>query len=286
MVEIIDGKAAAAELHAELAREAERLRARGVIPRLEVVLVGDDPASHSYVRGKVNTATRLGILSHDHLLPASATQEEVEALVSALNADPAVHGILLQSPFPSHLDYEAALLKVDPDRDVDGLHPMNAGRLMAGRCELPPCTPAGIIHLLKRHGAGLEGEEAVVVGRSLLVGKPVAQLLLGENCTVTMAHSRTVDLPAVCRRASILIAAVGRPGLITGDYIREGAIVIDVGITRVEGRLRGDVEWDSACRRASAITPAPGGVGPMTVAMLMRNTLRAAFAAAERGMTG
>jgi methylenetetrahydrofolate dehydrogenase (NADP+)/methenyltetrahydrofolate cyclohydrolase len=273
---IIDGKAIAATVQAELAEQVALLRARGVTPGLDVVLVGDDPASHTYVRSKLRTAERLGIRSRDHVFPADVDQETLEGLIRELNADSSVHGILVQCPLPRSLNERAVLNTVDPRKDVDGLHPANAGALLQGRTPMPPCTPAGVIELLDRSGVECAGREAVVVGRSDLVGKPVALLLLHRNATVTICHSRTRDLPAVCRRAEILVVAVGRPRLVTADYVREGAVVIDVGINRVDGALVGDVDFASVAPRAAAITPVPGGVGPMTIAMLMKNTLTAA----------
>jgi methylenetetrahydrofolate dehydrogenase (NADP+)/methenyltetrahydrofolate cyclohydrolase len=273
---IVDGRQIAAEIQEELAREAAALRNRGVHPALAVVLVGDDPASHSYVRSKLRTAERLGIRSLDHLLPASAPQREVLGLVARLNADPAVHGILVQSPLPAPLDERAVLNAVDPRKDVDGLHPYNAGCLLIGDTPMPPCTPSGIMELLRRSGVDPLGKEAVVVGRSDLVGKPAALLLLHAHATVTLCHSRTRDLPGVCRRADILVVAIGRPRMVTAEYVREGAVVIDVGMNRVDGVLCGDVDFDAVADRAAAITPVPGGVGPMTITMLMRNTLTAA----------
>lgn len=276
MAQIIDGKAISEQIQEELAAEAAALRARGVVPGLSVVLVGDDPASQTYVRNKLRTAERLGIQTRDHFLPATASQEEVEALIRELNADPAVHGILVQCPVPKPLDERAILNLVDPAKDVDGLHPFNAGALMHGGTPMPPCTPAGVMELLRRTGVDPKGKEAVVVGRSDLVGKPVAMLLLHAHATVTICHSRTQDLPAVCRRADILVLAIGRPKMIGAEYVKEGAVVIDVGINRVDGKLVGDVDFEAVVEKASAITPVPKGVGPMTITMLMRNTLTAA----------
>ncbi len=272
---LIDGRAIAAEIQEELAAEAAAFRARGVVPTLAVILVGDDPASHTYVRNKVRTAERLGIRSLDYLLPAETPQEELMALVAELNANPEVHGILVQSPLPPPLDYRAVLELVDPRKDVDGFHPYNVGSLVLGGTPMPPCTPAGILELIRRSGVRLEGAEAVVVGRSNIVGKPVAVMLLAQNATVTVCHSRTRDLPAVCRRAQVLVVAIGRPRMITEEYVQEGAVVIDVGINRVDGRLVGDVDFETVRHKAGAITPVPGGVGPMTIAMLMKNTLTA-----------
>ena len=273
---LIDGKAVAAQIQEELAVEAADLRARGVHPGLAVVLVGDDPASQTYVRNKLRTAERLGIHSRDHLLPASTPQAEIMELVARLNADPSVHGILVQSPLPAPLDERAVMNAIDPRKDVDGLHPYNSGALLVSGTPMPPCTPSGVMELLRRAGVELSGKEAVVVGRSDLVGKPVAVMLLHQNTPVTLCHSRTRDLPAVCRRADVLVVAVGRPRMVTEEYVKEGAVVIDVGINRVDGKLVGDVDFEPVSARAAAITPVPGGVGPMTITMLMKNTLTAA----------
>jgi methylenetetrahydrofolate dehydrogenase (NADP+)/methenyltetrahydrofolate cyclohydrolase len=241
------------------------------------VLVGDDPASRIYVRNKVRASEEVGIASHHHPLPADTPAGEIAELISELNADPAVSGILLQRPVAGQLDGGAALSGlIAADKDVDGLTPVSAGRLVQGLPGLRPCTPLGCLELLDRHGVALEGAEAVVVGRSDLVGKPVAQLLLGRNATVTICHSRTRDLPGACARADVLVAAVGRPRFVQGEWVKEGATVIDVGINHTEDGLAGDVDFDAAVRRAALITQVPGGVGPMTIAMLMRNTLDAA----------
>ncbi len=279
---IIDGKAHAARLTGEIAAEVTRLRdTRGLQPGLAVVLVGEDPASQVYVRNKGRQTLAAGMQSFEHKLPAEVSQAELLALVATLNADPAVHGILVQLPLPKHLDANAVIAAIDPNKDVDGLHVVNAGRLAAGLPGLVPCTPLGCVLLLKDVLPSLAGLNAVVVGRSVLVGKPVAQLLLAENCTVTIAHSRTRDLPALCRTADILVAAIGRPAMIGGDSIKPGATVIDVGINRIEtpegkSRLVGDVDFAAAQGIAGRITPVPGGVGPMTIACLLRNTLTAA----------
>ena len=276
MAVLIDGKAVAAEMQEELAVEAARLREAGIRPALAVVLVGDDPASHIYVRGKFRTAERLGIESRDHFLPATTSQAELLELVGRLNADPSVHGILVQLPLPAGIDPAAVLQAVDPRKDVDGFHPFNVGTLVSGGTPMPPCTPAGILELLDRAGVELAGKEAVVVGRSNIVGKPVAFLLLARHATVTICHSRTRDLAAACRRADVLVVAIGRARMVTGDYVKEGAVVIDVGVNREEGKLFGDVDFESVAPKAAAITPVPGGVGPMTIAMLMANTVAAA----------
>jgi methylenetetrahydrofolate dehydrogenase (NADP+)/methenyltetrahydrofolate cyclohydrolase len=281
---VIDGKAFAAGLRARVADAVPAFEsATGRVPGLAVVLVGDDPASAVYVGSKGKATTAAGMASFEHRLPATATQEEVEALLAALNADEAVDGILLQLPLPGHLDEQRAVATIDPDKDVDGLTPASAGRLMLGIPGMVPCTPYGCLLLLQDRLGDLSGKNAVVVGRSILVGKPMAQLLLGANCTVTMAHSRTKDLPDLVRRADIVVAAVGRPEMITGDWIKPGAVVVDVGINRLppaegeaKGRLVGDVDYQSALAVADAITPVPGGVGPMTIACLLRNTLVAA----------
>jgi methylenetetrahydrofolate dehydrogenase (NADP+)/methenyltetrahydrofolate cyclohydrolase len=286
--QIIDGKVHAERVRAEVTAEVSRLRAEhGLQPGLAVVLVGDDPASQVYVRSKGEHSLAAGMHSVTHRLPADTQQGELIRLVADLNADPLIHGILVQLPLPKHLDEKAVIAAISPDKDVDGLHVVNAGRLVAGLPSLVACTPVGCIILLKATLGDLTGKRAVVVGRSLLVGKPISQLLLAEDCTVTMAHSRTVDLPSVCREADILVAAVGRPRMIRGDWIKPGACVIDVGINRVpfddpikaaEGRTKivGDVHYKEALEVAGSITPAPGGVGLMTVAVLLRNTVTAA----------
>ena len=283
---IIDGKAIAAELRVKVAAEVKRLSAQhGVTPGLAVVLAGDNPASLSYVGSKAKVTVETGMKSFDHRLPDSVGQAELMALVKKLNADPAVHGILVQLPLPKQIDSQKVLNAIDPAKDVDGFHPVNAGRLSTGLPALTPGTPLGCIHLAKSVHPSLEGMEAVVVGRSNIVGKPLLQLLLNENATVTVAHSRTRDLPGVCRRADLLFAAVGRPEMIRGDWIRPGATVVDVGINRITGadgknRIVGDVAYGEAAEVAGAITPVPGGVGPMTIACLLANTLRAACAQA------
>jgi methylenetetrahydrofolate dehydrogenase (NADP+)/methenyltetrahydrofolate cyclohydrolase len=285
---IIDGKTAAEAVWAEVSAEVARLKAEhGLVPGLAVVLVGEDPASQIYVRSKGEQSLAAGMNSLTERLAADVSEAEVIALVRRLNADPAVHGILVQLPLPVHIDQAAVIEAIDPDKDVDGLTLINAGRLASGLSGLFPCTPVGCVILLKQALGRLDGLEAVVVGRSVLVGRPVAQLLLAENCTVTLAHSRTRDLAEVCRRADILVAAVGRPGLVRGDWIKPGAAVIDVGINRVPFRdpikaaagktkVVGDVAYKEAAEVAGWITPVPGGVGPMTVACLLRNTLAAA----------
>ena len=279
--EIIDGKAAAAALRARVASAAAAFRsATGRSPGLAVVLVGDDPASNVYVRSKGKATREVGMESFEHRLPESTSQEELLALVLALDSDERVDGILVQLPLPDGLDDRAVIEAIDPAKDVDGFHPFNAGRLAIGEEALVPCTPLGCLMLLRERLGSLAGLEAVVIGRSNIVGKPMAQLLLRESCTVTIAHSRTRDLPALVRRADIVVAAVGRAGMVKGDWLKPGATVIDVGINRVDGRLVGDVEFAGASDVAGAITPVPGGVGPMTIAVLLRNTLVAAHARA------
>jgi methylenetetrahydrofolate dehydrogenase (NADP+) / methenyltetrahydrofolate cyclohydrolase len=279
---IIDGKSVAAEIRARVGEEAARLKAgHGIVPGLAVVLVGENPASQVYVRNKGRQTREAGMESIEHRLPAETTEADLIGLVAQLNADPAVHGILVQLPLPDHLRAEAVIDAIDPAKDVDGFHAVNVGRLVTGQPALIPCTPLGCLDLLRRKLGPLAGAEAVVVGRSTIVGKPMAQLLLRESATVTIAHSRTRDLAAVCRRADILVAAVGRPEMLGRNHVREGATVIDVGINRVSdgmggGRLVGDVDFAAVAEIAGAITPVPGGVGPMTIACLLANTLRAA----------
>jgi methylenetetrahydrofolate dehydrogenase (NADP+)/methenyltetrahydrofolate cyclohydrolase len=277
---VIDGSAIAAQVRAEVAAEVGAWVAAGHRPPgLATVLVGDDPASGIYVANKQKASAEVGMRGFDHRLPADTTHVEVEAILLELNADPAVSGILLQLPTPPQVDGPGLATLIDPAKDVDGLTPVSAGRLAQGKPGLRPCTPLGCMELLRRHGVGLEGAEAVVVGRSDLVGKPVAQLLLAANATVTVCHSRTRDLPEVCRRADVLVAAVGRPEMVRGDWVKPGAAVIDVGINRTGDGLKGDVAFAEAAERAALITPVPRGVGPMTIAMLLRNTLEAARAA-------
>lgn len=288
----IDGKAFSQTLVERVAAAAARLEsAHGVKPGLAVVIVGEDPASQLYVRNKGETTLKAGMRSDTHRLPAETTQDELLALIASLNADAGIHGILVQLPLPKHIDSAAVLDAISPDKDVDGFHVVNAGRLAVGLPGMIPCTPLGSLMLLKGQLGDLSGLNAVIVGRSNIVGKPMAQLLLGESCTVTVAHSRTRDLPALCRTADILVAAVGRPEMIKGDWIKPGATVIDVGINRVpsrdpvkaaEGKTRvvGDVDFNEAVEVAGRITPVPGGVGPMTIACLLANTYTAACRAA------
>jgi methylenetetrahydrofolate dehydrogenase (NADP+)/methenyltetrahydrofolate cyclohydrolase len=284
---IIDGFKVAADLRGRIAAEAAALKAEtGVVPGLAVVLVGDDPASAVYVRNKLKATAECGLMSLEYTLPAETSEAEVLALVTRLNADAAVHGILVQLPLPRQIDADKVLGLIDPDKDVDGFHPLNAGRLSVGLPGFVPCTPRGSQILIDGVMPDLAGKHAVVVGRSNIVGKPMAQLLLQRNATVTIAHSRTADLPALCRTADVLVAAVGRPQMVKGDWIKPGAVVIDVGINRVEvngkGRIVGDVDTEAAAEVAGAITPVPRGVGPMTIACLMLNTLDSARRAAGR----
>ena len=273
---ILDGKALGARLRAGLAARIATLPFK---PGLRVVRVGEDPASGVYVRNKDRAAAEAGFDSATIHLPESTTEADLLAEITRLNADPSVDGILVQLPLPAHIRAEAAIAAVDPRKDVDGFHPLNAGRLAAGEPGLVPCTPRGVMHLLAEAGVALRGARALVLGRSQIVGRPMAQLLLGADCTVTIAHSRTRDLPAECRRAEILIAAAGRAEMVRGDWIAPGAVVIDVGINRLaDGKLVGDVAYAEAVGHAGAITPVPGGVGPMTIACLLENTLEAALA--------
>ncbi|MBU0724436.1 MAG: bifunctional methylenetetrahydrofolate dehydrogenase/methenyltetrahydrofolate cyclohydrolase FolD [Alphaproteobacteria bacterium] len=278
----IDGAAFAARLRAEVTRKTALLHEReGIAPGLAVVLVGEDPASEVYVRNKGKMTIEAGMNSWQHRLPDTATQAQLLQVVANLNADPAVDGILVQLPLPDQIDADAVIHAIDPDKDVDGFHVVNAGRLATGLPAMVPCTPLGCLMLLKDHLGDLSGMKAVVIGRSNIVGKPMAQLLLKESCTVTIAHSRTRDLAAECRQADIIIAAVGRPRMVKADWVKPGAVVIDVGINRVrmaDGKLKlvGDVDYDAVAAVAGAITPVPGGVGPMTIACLLNNTLEAA----------
>ncbi len=277
MGKTIDGKAVAAAVRGEVRARVSRLVDRGVVPGLATVLVGDDPASQVYVGGKEKACAEVGMRSFGHRLPATTSQAELLALVRDLGRNPDVHGILVQLPLPRGLDAQEVIEAIPPAKDVDGLHPVSQGRLMAGQPGLRPCTPLGVLRLIDETGTDLKGAEAVVVGRSVLVGKPVALLLLERHATVTLCHSRTRDLGAVVGRADVVVAATGQPGLVKGEWIRPGAVVIDVGITRgADGKLRGDVEFAIACERAAFITPVPGGVGPMTIAMLLANTAAAA----------
>jgi methylenetetrahydrofolate dehydrogenase (NADP+)/methenyltetrahydrofolate cyclohydrolase len=281
---VLDGRALAARVHEEVRREVESFVSRhGCAPALAAILVGEDPASALYVRNKARAAGQVGIRSETFHLPARTSQEELLDLVDRLNAREDVHGILPQLPLPEHLDPEAVFERLDPRKDVDGLSPYNAGRLSLGRPHLVPCTPLGVLELVRSTGFPLKGARAVVVGRSNLVGKPTALLLLAEHATVTLCHSRSRDLAAHTREADVLVAAVGRPHLVTGDMVKPGAVVVDVGITRQDGRIVGDVDFEGVREVAGWITPVPGGVGPMTVAMLLRNTVRAARLQLEGG---
>lgn len=281
MAQIIDGKLVAATIKARVAEEVALLAESGVRPGLAVVLVGDDPASQSYVGMKEKDCEEVGILSFDLRRPAETTQEELNALIDSCNDDPAVHGILVQLPLPAHLDEEEALARISREKDVDGLHPVNMGRLVRGLPAPRACTPWGVMKMLEYYGIDPSGKRAAVIGRSSIVGKPMALLLLEANATVTVCHSRTADLAAVCREADILVAAVGRPEMVTAEYVKPGAVVIDVGINRTDKGMVGDVDFDDVEPIAGAITPVPGGVGPMTRAMLLSNTLDAAKAAAQ-----
>ena len=284
--QLIDGKAIAARVRGEVATAATALRGRGIVPTLAVVLVGDDPASAVYVRSKTKAAREAGVDVRDHKLPATTTQDELMALVRQLDDDRVVDGILVQMPLPRHLDADAVIRAIDPAKDVDGLHPLSLGYLAQGRPTFVSCTPKGCMRLLREVGAELAGARAVVLGRSLLVGKPVAMLLQNANATVTTCHSKTRELAAEVRRADIVVAAIGRPELVRGDWIGDGAIVLDVGINRMpDGKLVGDVEFGAAAaQRARAITPVPGGVGPMTIACLLENTIEAARARRGRAI--
>lgn len=283
-VRIIDGKAIGAKLRGEIAREVAQLKqAHGVTPGIAVVLVGANPASEVYVRTKSKAVGEAGMRAVDRKLPEATSEADLLAEVARLNADPSIHGILVQLPLPKHIDSQKVIAAIDPAKDVDGFHPLNAGKLASGLPALVPCTPLGCVILAKTVHASLAGMDAVVIGRSNIVGKPVAQLLLAENATVTVTHSKTRDLPAVCRRADLLVAAIGRPEMVRGDWIKPGATVIDVGINRIAGeggksRIVGDVAFSEAEKVAGALTPVPGGVGPMTIACLLLNTVRAACA--------
>lgn len=283
MAQLIDGRAIAAELRAAIAREASDLIARGITPGLAVIIVGDDPASHVYVRSKATQTVEVGMRSFKHVLPGETGQAELLALIATLNADDAVDGILVQLPLPPQIDAETVLQAIAPEKDVDGFHPINVGLVATGSGGIAPCTPYGAMLLIKSYRSDLSGLHAVVIGRSNIVGKPMIQLLLAENCSVTVVHSRSRDIENTIKSADIVVAAVGRPRMVRGAWIKQGAIVVDVGINRVSGedgksRLVGDVAYDEALHVAAAITPVPGGVGPMTIACLLRNTLVAAKA--------
>lgn len=274
MAIIIDGKTLAARIRAELSGQVAELKSAGITPGLAVVLVGEDPASKVYVSMKEKACADIGIYSAEHKLPAETSEAELLALIDTLNRDPRIHGILVQLPLPKQINTDKVLEYISPLKDVDGFHPYNVGRLMVGKPTFQPCTPYGVMVMLKECGMDLTGKEVVVVGRSNIVGKPVAMMCLQQNATVTICHSRTKDLAAKVRQADVLIAAVGVPEMIKGDWIKEGAVVIDVGVNRMaDGKLVGDVEYASASARAAAITPVPGGVGPMTITMLLHNTV-------------
>ena len=284
MAKIIDGKAISAAVRGEIKENTQKLIAEtGITPGLAVIIVGTDPASQVYVRNKRRACEEVGFYSEAYELPEETTQEELEALVDKLNADPAIHGILCQLPLPKHLNEESILLRIDPKKDVDAFHPYNVGRIMIGNQKFLPCTPAGVMELIHRSGIDCTGKECVVVGRSNIVGKPMAMLLLQANGTVTICHSRTKDLSEVTRRADILVVAIGKADFVTGDMVKEEAVVIDVGMNRkADGKLTGDVDFATVAPKASYITPVPGGVGPMTITMLMQNTLTAATEAAAK----
>ena len=274
--QILDGKKMSEDLRREIAERVNRLKEKGVTPGLAVILAGNDPASEIYVRNKGNGCAETGMYSRTLRMPAETTQEELEDAIRALNADPAIHGILVQLPLPAHLDEQAALAQILPEKDVDGFHLINAGHMLTGTEGVVACTPRGALYMIKSTGIDLNGKEAVVIGRSNIVGKPMAMLLLRENCTVTLCHSRTKDLAEHTRRADILVAAVGKAGFVTADMVKPGAVVIDVGINRVDGKVRGDVDFEAVSEKAGWITPVPGGVGKMTIAMLLANTADAA----------
>jgi len=273
---ILDGKKMSETLRAEIAERTARLKEQGITPGLAVILVGSDPASEIYVRNKGKGCEEVGIYSRTINLPEDTTQETLEEAILSLNEDPAIHGILVQLPLPRHLDENAALARILPEKDVDGFHLINAGHMLTGTEGVIACTPRGALHMIKSTGMELNGKEAVVIGRSNIVGKPMAMLLLRENCTVTICHSRTKNLKEHTRRADILVAAVGKAGFVTADMVKPGAVVVDVGINRVDGKVRGDVDFDAVSEVASWITPVPGGVGKMTITMLLANTVEAA----------
>lgn len=276
MAKILDGKLMAEELTRDQARRVAEMTAKGVVPGLAVVLVGEDPASQIYVRNKGIACETVGMHSKTIRLPQSTSQDEVIAVIDELNTDAAIHGILVQLPLPGHLDEAAVLARILPQKDVDGFHISNAGKLFSGQAGVVPCTPKGIIHMLKQGGVDLAGKDSVVIGRSNIVGKPAAMLLLNENCTVTICHSRTHNLKEHCRRADILVAAIGKPRFVTADMVKPGAAVVDVGINRVDGKVVGDVDYEAVSEVAGYITPVPGGVGKLTISMLIENTLEAA----------
>lgn len=274
---IIDGNKISGEIRAELKVEVEAMQKdHGMVPGLAVVLIGENPASQVYVRMKEKACTEVGVYSRKITLPGETSEDEVLNLIDDLNDDDRIHGILVQLPLPKHINEKKILEAINPDKDVDGFHPVNVGRLVIGEPVFPPCTPQGIIELLKRTGVDINGKDAVIIGRSNIVGKPVAILLMHENATVTVCHSRTKDLAGKASAADILVAAIGKPEMVTADMVKDGAVVIDVGVNRVEDKLVGDVDFEASKEKASAITPVPGGVGPMTIAMLLSNTVKSA----------
>ena len=277
MAKIIDGKIISAAVKEKVATEVKELKAKGVVPGLAVIIVGEDPASKVYVANKKRACEQLGMMSVEYALPENTKQEEVLELINSLNRDSKINGILCQLPLPSHIDEEAVINTILPEKDVDAFHPVNVGKIMNGEYDFLPCTPAGIMEMLDYEGIDITGKNCVVIGRSNIVGKPMAMLLLHKNGTVTITHSKTRDLPTICKTADILVAAVGRAGFVTEDMVKDGAVVIDVGINRAaDGKLYGDVDFEGVEKKASYITPVPGGVGPMTIATLMKNTLTAA----------
>ena len=276
MTKIIDGKIISASVKERVKAEVSALKEKGITVGLAVIIVGEDPASKVYVSNKKKACENLGIISEEYALPETTTNEELLALIEELNSKPSINGILCQLPLPSHLDEKLIINSIDPEKDVDAFHPFNVGKIMIGDFDFLPCTPAGVMEMLKYENIEVEGKTCVVIGRSNIVGKPMNMLLLHQNGTVTVCHSKTKNLKEVCKNADILVAAVGRPKFVTEDMVKEGAVVIDVGINRVDGNLCGDVDFENVKNKASAITPVPGGVGPMTIAMLMQNTLTAA----------
>ena len=276
MTKIIDGKIISASVKERVKAEVSALKEKGITVGLAVIIVGEDPASKVYVSNKKKACENLGIISEEYALPESTTNEELLALIDELNSKPSINGILCQLPLPSHLDEKLIINSIDPEKDVDAFHPFNVGKIMIGDFYFLPCTPAGVMEMLKYENIEVEGKTCVVIGRSNIVGKPMNMLLLHQNGTVTVCHSKTKNLKEVCKNADILVAAVGRPKFVTEDMVKDGAVVIDVGINRVDGKLCGDVDFENVKNKVSAITPVPGGVGPMTIAMLMQNTLTAA----------
>ena len=276
MTKIIDGKIISASVKERVKAEVSALKEKGITVGLAVIIVGEDPASKVYVSNKKKACENLGIISEEYALPESTTNEELLALIDELNSKPSINGILCQLPLPSHLDEKLIINSIDPEKDVDAFHPFNVGKIMIGDFDFLPCTPAGVMEMLKYENIEVEGKTCVVIGRSNIVGKPMNMLLLHQNGTVTVCHSKTKNLKEICRNADILVAAVGRPKFVTEDMVKKGAVVIDVGINRVDGKLCGDVDFENVKNKVSAITPVPGGVGPMTIAMLMQNTLTAA----------